>query len=470
MRSLLRDIYLISKFQIYLKSVYSKIDKFPTNERILETLNLFLPLEGNIGLVLFITEFAIECKRQNINCVVYIDSCYGKKFRASLILRILNKYQIQTCLIKPHLSDCLIDPRDYIEGLKFEKTLNWRIFLKSKKTINNFKRLLFIRLNSLEYIFKHEKAINNKWILPSGSAYSTKKIIRLCQDNNIPFLTFDSGFGSLSTSINGIAAHNTCGINLIKKILDEEIVVSETILKESIEYYHQRLTSNPHSFQITPRSENSIKDTNYILILLNIDWDSAALLQGTLAENQYDSVLFTAKWIIDNTNYNLIIRRHPDERYWWGENKVPYEEISKISSRISVIDPNEIVNTYDIIDKAEYVIGWSTSALLESKIMGKKVFALAESIYTILGIVPMLNAEVMIFGELSNAYEQSKNKLKVILYLIQIKGWIKSSFTPQDIDLIQRLKQKNKSGFDQRVFKALTNFDISYIEEDFNNY
>lgn len=426
-------------------------------------INIYFPTNANLGLVLFLLEFVLECKFQNIETKLYIENTYPKPLRY-----FYSKYFLRKIGVKYHellefsTAGKNLD-NSYIHGLRFEKTINWRIYNGKIREINKHNRRLFLRISKINTLLEKSENLDHKWIIPSGSSYSTQEIIKALKEKHIDFLTFDSSFGLISTAINGIAAHNRTGYNSYKMIIEDKIPVSTTLIEKAEEYFLERV--NNQDFQIVQRNSIGSYTENYALILLNIDWDSAALIKCDIADNQFEAVTIIVEWLLNNTNYNIIIRRHPNERHWWGKNNMSYSELSKISSRIKILDSNEQINTYDLIENAGFVVGWSSSALLESVILGKRTFGLANSLYTDLGIVIPVSKKTM----LDFTYKPDKNisikTLKVLFYLIQKKGWLESKHTPQDIDLLRRIQSVDNTKFDSNVFSALTDFSESYIHK-----
>lgn len=464
MYSLLRSITVIVGFHFFTKQIQNRIRN--TRKKYKDSVNIYLPLNANIGLVLFILEFIIENSKQGIKSTIYIENSYPsfiknyyvKNFCKRLNLDFIELTNFSIRKFNSHI--------DYVEALRIEKIINWRIYSKSNKYINNHNRKLFIRINKIIHFIETDTRAKNKWIIPSGIAYSSNQLIEELRSRDIDFITFDSGFGRFASAINGIAAHNKCGYSLFKEIINEKRTLPEKLITKAKKYCEHRFKQN--KFQITTRRNNSITYSNYVLILLNIDWDSAAILKSEIGKDQFDSVYNVTNWIIQNTRYNIIIRKHPDERHWWGINKVDYTLVEELSPRIKIIEANDLINTYDLIESSEYVIGWSTSALLESRILQKKTFALAHSLYTDLGIAQLVNKDIVFQDRSLFQLEMPKKALFVLLYLIQEKGWLKNNFTPQDSDLFRRLSFIKYQGFNSEVFDALTDFEMSYIEKYIN--
>ena len=95
----------------------------------------------------------------------------------------------------------------------------------------------------------------------------------------------------------------------------------------------------------------------------------------TVYESMLDWILDSIDWVLNNTDKTILIRQHPAERGKQIDNTDTYKEKIEskfgINKRIIFIEARQDVNSYDLIENALCVLGFSSTIIVESVMHGK---------------------------------------------------------------------------------------------------
>lgn len=226
----------------------------------------------------------------------------------------------------------------------------------------------------------------NYIVVPGGISLSAGIIHSESKKYNRRVVTFDSGVNILQFCSNGVASHFTDlprALDQVYRIYDSTVT---KILENSGRLLLKDRIAGKDRFGYQKNNKMTDITTNYILLVLNVPWDSAALLQLKYFKNQYEWIIETIKFIISNTNKNIIIREHPADS---GDNKSNIEykkllnEVFGKNQRIIFISAYDEVNTYGLINNAELVVVNTSSVGLECALLGKHVISVSQPYYTV---------------------------------------------------------------------------------------
>lgn len=268
--------------------------------------------------------------------------------------------------------------------------------------------------------------------------------LKLAEKHNIRAVTFDASVGSVLLSINGVASYQS-DIPIAFHQLDE-IGLDKILNAAQTEMEKRKLgidnvgTQSP-THQKIPYNKNEYKNDVGILLLLNVIWDSAALGLHTVFKSTGDWVLESVQWVLENTDEVITIRQHPSERTVEAKSnddfRVLIEQRFGHNDRIRYISATDDVNTYNLIEKARFVISFSTTASMEAVSMGKIVVNISRCYYSDLGFVYNSKTKEEYFTHLKNAVngiigistKQKEDALKCY-YLGQCCNLVRTFFTP----------------------------------------
>ena len=180
---------------------------------------------------------------------------------------------------------------------------------------------------------------------------------------------------------------------------------------------------------------------DYYLMLLNSVWDTAALGIHTVYESMLDWILDSIDWVLNNTDKTILIRQHPAERGKQINNTDTYKEKIEskfgINKRIIFIEARQDVNSYDLIENALCVLGFSSTIIVESVMLGKPAIIISNAYFSNFGIAYNASDKKEYYMYLLKSSkkelkitEEMKNRACISNYLTQTCNLYRTEFTP----------------------------------------
>jgi hypothetical protein len=281
-------------------------------------------------------------------------------------------------------------------------------------------------------------------LVPGGIWGGSGVISSLSELYSIQCMTYDGGEGLLLLSLSGIAAQlkdiPTTFNAIIDSTEDRDFAIQAGRLQ-----LEKRRAGNDFYDHFKLGSGSSEINNDYYLVLLNSVWDSAALGLHLVYESMVDWIFDSIRWVLENTGKTIVIRQHPAERVEQINNTDSYGQLIKDkyanNARVVFIDAKDDVNSYDLIEKACCVLGFSSTSIVESVALGKPAIIVSKTYYADLGIAFKTTNK----GQYYNYLQQADNKaLRVTAemiqraficnYISQATNWIKTDFTPNRND------------------------------------
>ena len=376
---------------------------------------------------------AIYLNRRSINVVILYDNI-------PLSIKSTN-HKYQNIFIKILLK---LGPKFNIVKLFPDvKSLNYSFISKDFKSFkDNFTHAFKYERN---HIFNNDYSIGYKFsikyfeklnfnfdnchfIIPNGFLGNLGIFVKFLKSKNASFISYDSGLSSETIfSVKGIAAHFEDIPNFIKSNRHELLVIQSHLHQKCLKIIDNRINGNDTISVYKDIKLNNIEHDfkNYVLIVPNVSWDSAALGIDTIFTNQSIWILETINYIIENTKKNVVVRFHPSENLF---NCFSFNNIvtdlkileSKYTSRLHIIWPNDRYNTYSLIKSSIGVCVHSSSVALEAIILGNKVISSAKSYFVNSGIDIYPSNKTEYFNRLSFEKSHCNNDLNIarICYLL----------------------------------------------------
>lgn len=229
-----------------------------------------------------------------------------------------------------------------------------------------------------------------------GQRYFYSKI---CKKQNIRIVTYDGASNAPQWATDGPCSHRYDIVKLLKKdiFIDYE---KEKVIKLAKENFNLRRYST-----ISDKSNECYLDGSFskvtdnwfdVVIPLNVMWDAAALGKNKIFKSEKDWLIDTCKFILCNTQANILIREHPSTKNLSSYNTDSYKEVIdeyfKDESRVYFADCFEQLNTYEYIEHCKVVLPFTSTVGTESAILGKQVIVHTDVYYSFLGFVGKANS------------------------------------------------------------------------------
>jgi len=220
---------------------------------------------------------------------------------------------------------------------------------------------------------------------------------------------------------------------------------------------------------------NTIANINsgnqYYLILLNLVWDSAALGIHSVYSSSIEWILDTIRWVLENTNKTIVIRQHPVEREKHIKVSDNYKckiiEVFGCNNRVIFVEAKSDISTYELIKKAGCIVGFSSTAAVESVALGKPAIIVSSAYYASLGIVYSAKNKKQYYDYLMKAdnnklivTKDMRERAYICNYLTQTCNWIDTQFTPFRSDFSDWSKMDLESLINDNPIAELIELEI----------
>lgn len=156
-----------------------------------------------------------------------------------------------------------------------------------------------------------------------------------------------------------------------------------------------------------------------VVLFPNINWDSALLNAEIAFGSMYDWVKTTIVYFCDKTDVQLLVRGHPAEAAIHGAmrdsvvNRIK-AEFGNLPNHIKLIEPTNPINSYVLMDLAEYGIVYTSSTGMELAAIGKPVVCCGKIHYREKGFTVDVNNKQEYLNVLSslstNSFQYNKEE------------------------------------------------------------
>ena len=282
-------------------------------------------------------------------------------------------------------------------------------------------------------------------IIPGG-IFSSSGVIRTAAERlGIRVATYDSGPGVMLTSCNGVAAWLSDIPRAVREIgtLDEELV--RTCAERELAGRRGQGTGQSVFGNTYQAKSEGTSIRGDVIIPLNQSYDTAALGRHRVFASQVELMVETVRWVLENSDATVVVRRHPVERLEGLRSVDEYGEVLirefGRTPRVRYVAENEAVSTYELLENAKVVVPYTSTVGVEATIQGVPVVTESASYYSGMGFVwPARSAaefhELLLralAGELRVNDEAKADALRVY-YTTQLCNFLFTPITPADGD------------------------------------
>tara|TARA_Y200000002_G_C22640899_1_gene646909 strand:- start:27 stop:1580 length:1554 start_codon:yes stop_codon:yes gene_type:complete len=431
------------KFKKFLKN--QKIDKqieILDHEKICITV---IPWLGSAVPWYSVTIALMLYKRGKSICILFDDMPFGDdklyhRLQSKLIFNILIKLPIKLIKLSDYqslkLSSREVDRLVKLNSLHATHGENNLVARRSyEKIIKDQLSLIYSKIAAL---YEEEKF--PQIFLPGGIWGSSCIFPLFAKKNNTQITTYDAGESRLVLSVFGVAAQLQDIPYSFNKILKNP-KEKKFAIEKGFTQLEKRRTGNDMISYFQDATNTSQFGNDYYLMLLNSVWDSATLGLHTVYKSMNEWMLDSIEWVLKNTEKKIIIRQHPAERVKDLNNTDLYkEQIEKrfgINKRVIFIEAKKDINTYNLIENALCVLGFSSTIIVESVALGKASIIVSRTYYADFGIVYNAKDKREYYMYLTKASisdllitQEMKDRACISNYITQSCNWYKTEFTP----------------------------------------
>ena len=277
-------------------------------------------------------------------------------------------------------------------------------------------------------------------VLPGGVSSSSSIFMFWAKHHELRASTFDSGVNTLLISCQGVASQLNDIPSAYLKLLQNKAKMSFVESYVEVEL-QKRMSGNDHWSTQISNSNHELEEKKFVLLPLNISWDSAALGLHKHYDTSIEWVLDTTRYILNNSSLSVVIRQHPIERHDYAKSMDDYGQILAnefgINERVIFIPSLENVSSYSLIEDASFVIPYTSTIGVESAILGRAVINVSSNYYSELEfnftantrkeyyrlILLAINGELIVTAKM-------KKLAKYCYYLSQVCNWNFTDLAP----------------------------------------
>jgi len=394
-------------------------------------------------------------KNKNI-FILFDDMPFGDdelfhKIQSKLILKTLKRLEVKWVKLSDYNS--IVTDNEEIKYLSRLNSLhytrgetNYELRQSYERKIQKQLTQIYSKVNNFYNLETPSQIISPGGIWGSSGVFSL-----LAKKNNSQISTYDSGESILLLSIFGVAAQLKDIPFAFNAIVENSEQKQLAIVKGQEQLQKRREGDDTHS-HFTDATNTSEFGDDYYLMLLNSVWDSAALGLHTVYDSMIEWIIDSIDWVLNNTEKTIIIRQHPAERVDVINNTDSYgkqiESRFGKNKRVIFIEAKRDINTYDLIENASCVLGFSSTSIVESVALGKPAIIVSSTYYAKFGIVFNANNKEEYYEYLQKATkndltvtQEMKDRACISNYITQTCNWYKTEFTPNRNDFLKWSKQ-----------------------------
>lgn len=320
-----------------------------------------------------------------------------------------------------------------------------------------------------------------RFIIPGGMFQETGLFLKIFNKKNINIITYDSGAERYKIGINVCAAQNGNVSETANYILKQNKNL-DVIESDAKKILLNRMQMRPE-LSIVGRGkiiqniayEDCINEKYDIVLFTNLEFDTAALGTHDVFKNDYMWITETIQFIIQNTNASVAIRQHPLQRQFKHitTNEESIKKLIKENDRVTFINYDEKVNSYNLIDNAKVIIVNTSTIGLEAGLLGKMVITDSHSYYSSAAFVRYCNSKEQYFDNIEKvlreeiqAKEENKLEAAVYYFLTQKCSSVLTDFTPQPDDFECWSRKGFRELSDDRAIEYMVNAIIELKSVD----
>ncbi len=231
-------------------------------------------------------------------------------------------------------------------------------------------------------------------VIPNGTIQEMGILFRVAQYLNIPTVTFE--FGDKREHIwlaqdAEIMRHDTAALwrargdtpleeNQVKQL---HALFSAREDAKTWKNFTRQWQDTPTKGGASVRKKLALDDRPIVLLATNVLGDSLTLDRQVFSRTMADWIEKSLRYFVGRQDVQLIIRVHPGEMLIHGTSMVDVvkKELGELPEHIYLIQPEEKINTYDILEIADLGLVYTTTVGLELAMRGIPVIVTGETHY-----------------------------------------------------------------------------------------
>ena len=246
-------------------------------------------------------------------------------------------------------------------------------------------------LNARAWLMAHKPDVV---IVPNGTIQEMGMVYRVARYLNLPTVTFE--FSDQRERIwlaqdSEIMRHDTDDLWAARghepfdedKIQQLKDLYAARIDAKTWKNFTRQWQETPTQGGASVRKKLKLDDRSVILLATNVLGDSLTLGRQVFSKSMAEWIEKTVRYFAERQDIQLVIRVHPGEVLTHGTSMVDVirAALDEIPDHIHLIEPDEKINTYDILDITDLGLVYSTTVGLEMSMRGIPVIVAGQTHY-----------------------------------------------------------------------------------------
>jgi hypothetical protein len=323
-------------------------------------------------------------------------------------------------------------------------------------------------------------------LISPGGIFRSSGIFRsIAKEFGWRFASYDSGEGVVLLSSDGVASQ----LSDVRRSVERNAQLEEfsiNYISSCVNKDHKkRMNGLDHwNTQVVDHNCGYTYNDKYVLICLNVSWDSAALGLHRIFESSIEWVKHSVHYILESSDLSVVVRQHPLERFDYAVSIDNYDDILHRefgdNKRIKFIGCMDPVSTYSLIDNSNFMISYASTIGIEGIIRKTPVINVSQNYYADAGVTfdPKSLEEYHQILELGFAKGLSVDQGKIrnaesFYFFSQINNWNFTNFAPNNFlkNLNEGMEIDNDESTNVMVESLTTGEPLPYLRAKriFNN-
>ncbi|MGO9856761.1 MAG: hypothetical protein ACLPYY_17175 [Acidimicrobiales bacterium] len=283
-------------------------------------------------------------------------------------------------------------------------------------------------------------------VVPGGVYGTSGLFLNEAKARGCRVATFDTDRRIAQICVDGVAAQNGDIPVAFHSLWNADRDDRQEAVNVAMAEFRDRSASRDHyGFQVLPARQSDQYADGFVLIPLNVEWDTAALGRHVHFESTADWLISTVSAVLDQDGGPVVVRQHPSERRPLQRSKLDVAALLRRrfgdDPRCQFVAADDPVSSYDLLRAARLVLPFVSTIGIEAAAMGKPVLIAGACYYADLGFVWSAGSREEYFdllrrgmrGELTLLPDQAE-RAWLCYYLTAVRNRVSTDFTPHPDD------------------------------------
>jgi len=299
-----------------------------------------------------------------------------------------------------------------------------------------------------------------EYLVLAGGAWGSSGLFLLAgAEAGVRVSTYDAGQGWVLAANRGVASHQGEVADVFRQLWRDDLDgLGPWVEAGRDEFRARRVGTDRTEFQLVEAGTADVDFPVDVLVPMNVDHDAAALDRHVHFTDTTEWISETVAFVLERSEAHIVVRQHPSERRALERSRLDVgahlERRFGSHPRVHYIGAEEPISTYDLLDRARFVVPFVSTIGIEAAALGKPVLPAGAGYYNDLGFVHVPRSRAEYFSLLDRGiagtlpeFEHQTERAWLCYYLSQCCNRVWTDFTPQPADFWKWCEQAPEAVF-----------------------